>query len=101
MASGRRGKAVKELIWTSLTLKRSTVSLSPEGERKGLNSRIKKFDLEGSVFDLTLLPDELIETGIPDLAGAVRGGIKSTIVAGRGAVQCHLKAHRLTILGRT
>src|SRR3984885_16013904 len=71
-----------------------------EGERKSLNSRIKEFNLKGSVFDSTLLPDELIETGIPDLTGAVRGGIKSTIVAGRGAVQCHPEAHRLTVLRR-
>ena len=57
-----------------------------EGERKGLNARIKKFDCKGSVFDLTLLPDELVKTRIPDLAGAIRSGIKSSIVAGRDAV---------------
>jgi hypothetical protein len=31
-------------------------------EVKGLNARVKEFDLEGSVYDWTFLPDELIES---------------------------------------
>jgi hypothetical protein len=61
----------------------SVFPLLTECERKGLNAGIKKFDLKRSVFYSTLLPDELIETGLSNLAGAVRGGIESTIVAGR------------------
>jgi hypothetical protein len=56
-------------------------------ERKGLNAGIKEFDLESPVFYLTLLPDELIEAGLLSVAGAVSGGINSSIVAGHGAIQ--------------
>jgi hypothetical protein len=55
-------------------------------EYTSLSSRIKEFDLKGPVFDVTLLPDELIETGLANLARAVRRGIRSTIVAWRGAI---------------
>jgi hypothetical protein len=40
-------------------------------EVKGVNARIEEFDLEGSVYDWTFLPDELIEPGLPTLADAV------------------------------
>jgi hypothetical protein len=72
----------------------------PKRERKGLNAGIKEFDLNRSVFYSTLLPDELIESGLSNLAGAVRGGIDSTIVAGRRAVQLYLEANGLAVLRR-
>jgi hypothetical protein len=54
-------------------------------EGECLNAGIKEFDLESPVFYSTLLPDELIETGLSSLAGADKGGVNSAIVAGRGA----------------
>ena len=42
-----------------------------KSERKGLNARIEELNLEGAVFDWTLLPDELIESWFPDLAVAI------------------------------
>jgi len=42
-----------------------------KSERKGLNPRIEELNLEGAVFDWTLLPDELIEPWFPDLAVAI------------------------------
>jgi hypothetical protein len=38
-----------------------------------LNARTEELDLEGSVYDWTFLPDELIESGLSNLAEAVRG----------------------------
>ena len=61
-------------------------------EDKGLSARIKEFNLKSPVFHMTLLPDELIETGLPDDACAAGSRIRSTIVAGRGAVQFHREA---------
>jgi len=69
-------------------------------ERKGLNARIKEFDLKSPVFYQALLPDELIETGLSNLASAVRGGIDSAIITWGGSVQCHLKPNGLTVLHR-
>jgi hypothetical protein len=48
-------------------------------ERNGLNAGIREFDLKSPIAYFTLLPDELIETGLSNLAAAVRGGIRSTI----------------------
>jgi hypothetical protein len=47
-------------------------SLLAECEGKGLNAGVKELDLECPVFDSPLLPNELIETGLLDLASAVR-----------------------------
>ena len=58
-------------------------------EVKGVNARIEEFDLESSVYDWTFLPDELIEPGLPNFAGAVRGSVNAAIFAGNGAVQLH------------
>jgi len=35
------------------------------------------------------LPDELIEPGLPNFAGAVRGGVNTAIFAGSGSVKLH------------
>ena len=43
------------------------LGLLTKREVKGVNSRIKEFDLEGSVCDWTFLPDELIVRGLPGL----------------------------------
>ncbi len=75
-----------------------TLSISlTKGEVKSLNAGIKEFDFKGSVYDWTFLPDELIEPGLSNFAGAVRGGIQSTIVAGSGAIQSHEEANGLTV----
>jgi hypothetical protein len=70
-------------------------------EVEGLNARIEEFDLEGSVYDWTFLPDELIEPGLTDFAGAVRDNVYTAIFAGGGAVQGHLKANGLSVLRRS
>lgn len=76
-------------------------SLLTKREYKSLSPGIKEFDLKSPVFYPALLADELIETGLSNLAGAVRGGVSSAIVAWWGAIQLHLKAHGLTVLHRT
>ena len=45
-------------------------------EIKGVDARIEEFDLEGSVYDGTFLPDELVEAGLANFAGAIRGGVR-------------------------
>jgi hypothetical protein len=77
-----------------------TVSLTKR-ERKGLDAGVKEFDLKSPVSYLTLLPDELIKTGLSNLAGAFRRGVNSTIVAGCGAVQSHLETNGLAGFRRT
>jgi hypothetical protein len=67
----------------------------------GRGAGIEEFDLKRSVFDVTLLPDELIETRVSDFARAVRCAINSTVAAQRGAVQQHLKTNQLIVLCRT
>ena len=56
--------------------------MSAESERKSLNAGVKELDLKNAVLYLTFLPDELIEPRLSNLAGAVRGGVRSAIVAG-------------------
>src|SRR5271169_1290083 len=72
-----------------------------KGEVKGANARIEKFDLEGSVYDRTFLPDELIETRLPNFAAAVRRRINAVILAERGAVQRDLETNWLPVLRRS
>jgi hypothetical protein len=57
-----------------------------KGEVESLNAGIEEFDLEGSVYDWTFLTDELIESGLPNFAGAVRGNVNAVIFAGSGAI---------------
>ena len=66
-----------------------------------MNARIEEFDLEGSVYDWTFLPDELIESGLSNYAGAVRDSVNAAIFAGRCAVQGDLEANRLTVFRRS
>jgi len=66
-------------------------------EVKSLSAKIERFDLEGSIHDCTFLPDELIEAGLPNFAGAVRGSVNSVIFAKSAAVQGYLKAKGLTV----
>jgi hypothetical protein len=44
-----------------------------EREIKRLSAGIKEFDLKSPVFDPSFLPDELVETGLPNHRRAVRG----------------------------
>jgi hypothetical protein len=66
-----------------------------------VNARIEEFDLKGAVFDWTLLPYELIKPRLANLTNTIGGGIGSTIVTWRGAVQRHLESNGFTALGRT
>jgi hypothetical protein len=66
-----------------------------------VNARIEEFDLEGSVYDWTFLPDELIEPGLPNFAGAVRGSVNAAIFTGSSSIQSYDKAFWLGILRRS
>ena len=66
-----------------------------------MSARIEEFDLKGPVLDQTFLSYELIKPRLSDFASAIRGRIRSAIVAWRSAVQRHLKSNGLTVLGRT
>jgi hypothetical protein len=70
-------------------------------EVKSLDAGIEKFDLEGSIHDWTLLADELIEAGLTNFAGAVRGSVNAVIFAKSGAVQGHLTANRPAVPRRS
>jgi serine phosphatase RsbU (regulator of sigma subunit) len=70
-------------------------------EIKCLNARIEELDFEGSVYDWTFLPDDLIEPGLPNFTGAVRGSVSSAIFPGSGALQGHLKVNGLSVLRRS
>src|SRR5271166_2059753 len=51
-------------------------------EIKCVNAKIEELDFEGSVYDWTFLPDELIESGLSNFAGAVRAGISAGVSPG-------------------
>src|ERR1700683_5523137 len=70
-------------------------------EIKCLNARIEELDFEDSVDDWTLLPDELIESGLSNFAGAVRGCVNATVFPGDGAIQSHDKPHGLAVFRRS
>lgn len=75
--------------------------LLTEGERKGLDTWIEEFNLKSCVLDRSVLPDELIHPGLPNLACAVSGGIGTMIGVGRDAVQFDFEANRRPVPGRT
>jgi hypothetical protein len=66
-----------------------------------LNAKIEELDFEGSVDDWTFLPDELIESGLSNFAGAVRGSVNAAIFAGSSAIQSYDQAHWLAIFCRS
>ena len=80
---------------------RTSRGLLTKREVKGVNTRIEEFDLEGSVYDWTFLPYELIEPGLPNFAGAVRGSVNAAIFAGSSAVQSDDKAYGPGVLRRS
>src|SRR5580700_8795888 len=77
------------------------ISCLAKSKVKGPNARIEEFDFEGSVYDWTFLPDELIEPRLPNFAGAVRGSVNAAIFARSGAIQSHDKAYWLGVLCRS
>jgi hypothetical protein len=66
--------------------------------KSSVNARIVEFDLEGSLYDWTFLPDELLGPGLPNFAGAVRGNVNAAIFAGSGAIQSDDKVYWLGVL---
>jgi hypothetical protein len=55
-------------------------------EIKCVNAKIEELDFEVSVYDWTFLPDELIESGLSNLAGAVWGRVNAGVFGGSGAI---------------
>src|SRR5215469_14526144 len=53
-------------------------------KREGLDTGVEEFDLKVHVLDLSLLPDELIHSGLSNLTCAIGGGIGTMVVAGCG-----------------
>jgi hypothetical protein len=72
--------------------------LLAERERKDLDTRIEELYLKGLILYLPLLPYELIEPRLPDLARAVRSAIDSVIVARRRPIQTHLETNEAAAL---
>ena len=70
-------------------------------EVKNLNAGIQELDLKGAVYDWAFLPNELIHAGLANFAVAVRRGVNSVILAGRGAVQRDFEPNRLAVLRRS
>src|SRR5271167_2801446 len=70
-------------------------------EIKCLNANIEELDFEGSVYDWAFLPDELIESGLSNFAGAVLSRINTAVFPGSGAIQSHDKPHGLAVLRRS
>jgi len=73
-------------IFRSTLICRALVECLTKREVKSVNARIEEFDLEGPVYDGTFLPDELIEPGLPNFAGAVRSSVNPAILVGSGAI---------------
>src|SRR5271170_3074826 len=70
-------------------------------EVKNLSPGLEEFDLECPVFYLSLLPDKLIQARFSNFSAAVSSAISPTVVAGRGAIQFHLKANGYAVLRRS
>ena len=70
-------------------------------EIKCLNAKIEELDFKSSVYDWTFLPDELIESGLSNFAGAVRGCVNATVFPGDRAIQSHDKPHGLAVFPRS
>jgi hypothetical protein len=64
-----------------------------------VNAKIEELDFEGSVNDWTILPDELVESGLSNFAGAVLSRVNAGVFAGSGAIQSHDKPHGLAVAG--
>src|SRR5262249_26858883 len=76
-------------------MRSSNRQASAKRERKDSNAGFEKLDLKSSVLYRALLPNELIHSRLPDLAGPVGIRIDSVIVTRSDAAQPHLEAHRL------
>jgi hypothetical protein len=85
-------------IFRSTLIWRALVECLTKREVKSVNSRIEELDFEGSVYDGIFLPDELIEPGLSNFAGAIRGRVNAAIFAGSGAIQPYDKAYWLGVL---
>ena len=66
-------------------------------EIKCVNAKIEELDFEGSIYDWTFLPDELIESGLSNFAGAVLSRVNAGVFPGSGAIQSHDKPHGLAV----
>ena len=65
---------------------------------KNLNTGTEEFDFKRPVLDAPLLPYQLLESGLPDLAATISAGIDSVIVTGRDPIQGHLETSGTPIL---
>src|SRR5690242_21616678 len=64
-------------------------------EIKCVNTKVEELDFEGSVHDWTFLANELIESGLSNFAGAVRGRVNAGAFPRGGAIEPHDKSHGL------
>ena len=85
-------------IFRSALIWRALAERLTKREVKSVNSRIEELDFEGSVYNWTFLPDELIESGLPNFTGAIRSSVNAAILAGNGAIQSYDKAYWLGII---
>src|SRR6188474_336710 len=76
-------------------------TLLTEREHHRPDPGVEKLDLERAIGDATSLSNELIETRLADLTGAVGGRIDSVCVSRGGAVQRHLESNGPSVLPRS
>src|SRR3981081_4527667 len=67
---------------------------SAEREGKGLDARVEELDLEASIVDRLLLPDQLIQPLFANRAVALGVDVDSMRSTRRFAVDQHAEAHR-------
>src|ERR1700722_4565202 len=75
--------------------------ISSKGGSKRLHSRIKKLNLKSSVFDCSLLPDQLIETVLLHRAIPIRIRVHPVIFTRRRSIDLHPEANRFPALCRS
>jgi hypothetical protein len=66
-----------------------------------VKAKIEELDFEGSIYDRTFLPDELIESGLLNFARAILSRVNTGVFPGSGAIQPHEKPHGLAVLRRS
>jgi hypothetical protein len=87
--------------WYACICRRCWIHKSTERERKGLNTRVEKFDLEHAIRDRARLSDQLIETLFSCRADAFFVNVAAVSCAGRLPIEEHAEPHGRTSRGRS